>query len=157
LKKIMLIYCLLALYPATSFSQKKEDFYGPAMIQSFGSYTQGQTVSNNDIVYRLFIDRQCGLGISGRGEMRAALVGPWVGGIKREGCWYRTIDNGYVIVYRDGYIEKQLGYSTLLRVDLLDNGSGIVKQKKFDFMGAVKADADRRVREFENTVRTGIQ
>lgn len=156
-KNILNIVFLLFFWADYAIAaQSKHQFYGPALIQSFGAYTQGQTVPSGQILYRLFLERSCGLNIRDKGEMHSALVGPW-DGIKREGCWYRTVDQGYVIIYRDGTIEKQHGYNTLLRVDLLDDGKGIVKQKKFDYREAVKADSGKRIKEFEQTIQTGIR
>lgn len=149
--------CLFfVLFCGNCYSQRKENFYGPAMIQNFGEYAQGQTVKAEDIIYRLFLERKCGLPMAGAGNMRSALIGPW-NGMKQEGCWYKTMDGGYVIVYRDGTAEKQSIYSTLLRVDLLDDGSGIVKQRRFNFQEEVAKDSNRRIKDFQESVRSGIK
>lgn len=144
------------IFCGNCYSQKKEDFYGPAMIQSFKEYTQGQTVKPEDIYCRLFLEKKCGLPVAGSGNMRSALVGPW-DRMKQEGCWYKTMDGGYVIIYRDGTAQKQSLFSTLLRVDLLDDGSGIVKQKRFNFHEEVVKDSNRRLQEANEAMRSGIK
>lgn len=146
---------IFLFFPSFASSQKKEDFYGPAYVQNFGEYTQGQSVHEYEIMIRLFIDKKCNIPIAGSGSMRSSLVGPWTG-IKREGCWYRTISDGYVIIYRDGTSNSFGSFNTLLRVDLLDDGSGIVKQKTFNYKTEMQKESEKRIKDYKKRFEEGI-
>lgn len=90
----------------------------------------GDTVPARNILYRLYLDKPCKIPVSNARNMRLLY---WTNGsLVRIGCWFQTLDDGYVILYSDGTLEKQPSWELLPQALINIDGSATITEPEYD-------------------------
>ncbi len=92
----------------------------------------GDVVPGNSIFYRLYLNRKCDLPLKDAKDMRFLSTMPFGYSIIRDGCWYPTVDGGYVAIYKDGTIDKQPFLESNPVCMMNEDGSATILEKDFD-------------------------
>lgn len=95
------------------------------------SFVTGNTVSVEDQAYLLFTEKACHLPLEDNRNIFYFVQLPGTR-VMRRGCWYPTLDDGYVIIYANGEMTKQPLWESLPRGELNADGSVTITEKNYD-------------------------
>lgn len=99
-------------------------------------FVTGDTVPLRNIFYRLYLDRPCGLPVL---DLESKRYFYWTNGsLERIGCWYKTLDDGFVIMYADGTLEKQPSWEMLPEALINGDGTATITEPDYDSQTAVQ-------------------
>jgi hypothetical protein len=116
-------------------------------------FVTGDTISPPDANFRLYLDKPCKLPVENANNMHYFYL--QVGRFPRIGCWYPTLDDGYVILYGNGTAETQPSWEMLPRASLNSDGSATITEQDYDSETAVKKFMDSRVEKQLKMLRQG--
>lgn len=116
-------------------------------------FVTGDTIPEARIYARLYLDKKCQLPVSDAKNMRALY---WTNHrVYRTGCWFATLDNGYVMLYSNGETEKQPSWKMLPKARLNPDGSAEIFEPDFDSETIVKKVLGAQTAEMLERMRRG--
>lgn len=90
----------------------------------------GDTAHKRNVKYRLYLDKPCKLSVLNHENMRFFY---WTNGsLVRIGCWFTTLDDGYMILYSDGTSELHPYLELLPHALLNSDGSATITEPEYD-------------------------
>lgn len=95
------------------------------------SYVTGDQVLQADQLYVLSTDKPCHLQIADKRNVFYFVQLPASSSMRR-GCWYPTLDDGYVIIYGNGELSKQPLWKSLPRGNLNADGSITITEPNYN-------------------------
>jgi len=120
--------CLLLLIASQSL-------YAVERVRVFAnpnkSYTTGSQVLQADQLYVLSTEKPCHLQIADKRNIFYFVQLPASSSMRR-GCWYPTLDDGYVIIYGNGELSKQPLWKALPRGNLNTDGTITITETDYD-------------------------
>lgn len=116
-------------------------------------FVTGDTVPASKIYGRLYLDKKCDLPVSDAKNMRALF---WTNQrVYRTGCWFATLDNGFVMLYSNGETEKQPSWKMLPMAKLNQDGSAEIFELDFDSETIVRKVMEAQTAEMLERMRRG--
>lgn len=116
-------------------------------------FVTGDTVPSSSIIARLYLDKKCPLPVAGAKNMRALY---WTNhSLYRTGCWYATLDDGFVMLYSDGQTEKQPSWKMMPKGLLNPDGSAEIIELGYDSETIAKKIMDEQFEEQMKRRRRG--
>lgn len=116
-------------------------------------FVTGDTIPESKIYARLYLDKKCQLPVADAKNMRALY---WTNHrIFRTGCWFATLDNGFVMLYSNGETEKQPSWRVLPKAKLNQDGSAEIFEPDFDSETIVKKVLEAQTAEMLERMKRG--
>ena len=152
---LLMIFMTLPVGHAGELSKKSppRDRARLFILAGNGSFVHGDTVPSRNIFARLYLDKKCDLPVADAKNMRYLY---WTNqSVYRTGCWYPTLDDGYVMLYSNGETEKQPSWEMLPKSLLNADGSAEITDPGFDSSTIVQKVLNRRTEEMLERRRRG--
>jgi hypothetical protein len=117
-------------------------------------YVTGNQVLPEDQIYVLFTSKPCHLPIADKRNVFYFVQLPASNSIRR-GCWYPTLDNGFVIIYANGELSKQPLWKSFPRGSLNTDGTISITETNYDSATFLKKTLDKNFNELLQKRKAG--